>query len=112
MRLAQKLILPGTTDAIEGPLNKDPNGPQFTNLASIATVALPYLFSIAGILLFLYLVWGGFDYLLAMGDPKKAETGKHKITNAIIGFVLIFAAYWITQIIDYVFKLGIYNPIP
>jgi hypothetical protein len=55
-------------------------------------------------------VWGGFDYLLAMGDPKKAEAGRTKITNAIIGFVIIFSSFWITQIVDYVFKLHIYTP--
>jgi hypothetical protein len=109
MLLAQKIIMPGVTGTIEGPLNK-PGKPQFTSLSSVLTVLMPTLFAVAGLLLFGYLVWGGFDYLLAMGDPKKAEVGKTKITNAIIGFVLIFAAFWITQIVDYIFKLHIYTP--
>lgn len=79
---------------------------EFTSLASIVNVAIPYIMAIAGVILLGVLIWGGFDYLTSGGDPKKADAGKNKITSAIIGFVIIFAAYWILQIIDFVFKLG------
>lgn len=105
MELAQNLNLPGG-QTITGPL---PAG-RFTNLASLVTNALPILFSVAGIILLLYLLWGGFDYLTSMGDPKKAESGRGKITNAIIGFIIIFVSFWIVQILDYVLKLKVYTP--
>lgn len=106
MELAQNLKISGAV--IEGPLNK-PGKPQFNNLSDLLTQALPLIFPIAGIILFAYLVWGGFDYLTSMGDPKKAEAGRAKITNAVIGFIIIFASYWIVQIVDYLFKIGIYS---
>ena len=96
-----KVTLPDGT-VLEDPPNFNP---KFTNLASIVTNPLPILFSIAGLILLAYLIWGGFDYLTSMGDPKKAEVGKTKITNAVIGFFLIFAAYWIVQIVKYLLKL-------
>ena len=102
MQLAQSLQIPGVTGTIEGPLK----GGKFTNLASLINNALPYIFAIAGIILLLYLIWGGFDYLLSMGDPKKAEAGKGRITNALVGFLIIFVAYWVVQILNYLFKLG------
>lgn len=108
MYLAQKLILPDSTGVIEGPLAED----KFPNLASVVTNALQFIFPVAGIFLLIYLVWGGFDYLTSMGDPKKAEGARTKMTHAVIGFVIIFAAYWIVQILDYVFKLGVYTKIP
>lgn len=104
MLLAQDIKLPdGTT--ISGPL---PAG-RFTTLASVVSNALPYIYPIAGILVLLYFVWGGFEYLTSMGDPKKAEAARAKLTHAVIGFVIIFVAYWIVQIVDYVFKLGVYK---
>ena len=103
-QLAQKIRLPDGTE-INGPLPT-----RFTNLASLVNNALTYVFSIAGIILLLYLVWGGFDYLTSMGEPKRAESAKGKITNAIIGFIIIFVAYWLVQILDYLFQLGVYNP--
>lgn len=102
MQLAQSIDLPGGQKVI-GPLPPD----RFPNLASLVTNALPYIFGIAGIILFVYIVWGGFDFLTSMGDPKKAESGKNKITYAILGFVIIFVAYWIVQLIIYIFKLGV-----
>ena len=103
MQLAQDVKLPDGS-IVTGPL---PPG-RFTNLASLVTNALTYIFPIAGILLLLYLVWGGFDYLTSLGDPKRAEAGRAKITSAVIGIVIIFVAYWIVQIVDYVFNLNIY----
>jgi hypothetical protein len=106
---ANQIFFPGNTTPVEGPpgLRAD-----ITNLGSLVSVILPYLFLIAGILLFGYLIMGGFTYLTAMGDPKKAESAKGKITNALIGFFLIFAAYWIVQIVDRIFMLGIYSAVP
>lgn len=113
--LAQKLIIstaPGETPfEIQGPLpTLLGGGYEFTNLASVVTAALPLVFSIAGIFLLAYLVWGGFDFLTSMGDPKKAEAGKNKITSALIGILIIISAYWIVQLVDKLFQLKIYNP--
>jgi hypothetical protein len=106
--LAQKIFIttgPGQSFEVEGPLKPG----KFTNLSSLVNVALPYLFAISGLILFVFLIWGGFDYLTSMGDPKKAEAGKNKITNALIGFIIIFVAFWIVQIVDRVFNLGVYS---
>src|SRR3989338_9613020 len=101
--LAQDIILPGTTSKIIGPLNK--GDIKFNSLADLINNAKDIMFAVAGILLLAYLIWGGFDYLLSMGDPKKAEMGKTKITQAIIGFFIIFAAYWIVQLVAFMFGL-------
>ena len=105
MQLAQVLKLPGDSgESVTGPLPD-----TFTNLASVVTNAIPFIFPIAGVILLLYLVWGGFDILTSMGDSKKVEAAKGKVTNAIIGFLIIFFAYWIVQILDNVFRLGVYK---
>lgn len=70
------------------------------NLGSIISeITTKYLFTIAGILLLLYLIYGGFQYLTSAGEPKKVQEAQSKITQALIGFVIIFASYWIVQII-------------
>ncbi len=101
--LAQVLNLPGNV-TINGPLNK-PGMPQFENLASLINNSLTYLFAIAGILLLLYLIWGGFDYLTSMGDPKKTEGANKKLTSAIIGIIIIFISYWIVQLAEYLLQI-------
>lgn len=32
-------------------------------------------------------------------DPQKAEQAKKTITSAVIGFVVVFTAYWIVKLI-------------
>ena len=105
MQLAQRLVISADQSPLEiiGPLDD-----RFTDLASVINAALPYTYAIAGITLFAFIIWGGFDYLTALGDPKKAEAGKNKITYALIGFFIIFASFWISQIISYIFKLNVF----
>ncbi|MBI2617617.1 hypothetical protein HYW55_05790 [Candidatus Gottesmanbacteria bacterium] len=108
MELAQILNIPG--GKVQGPLPTiDATGnTRFTDLASFVTNLLPYIFPISGVFLLFYLIWGGFSYLTSMGDPKKAAAGQAKITNAILGFLLIFVAFLIVQIVDYLFGLNLY----
>ena len=75
-------------------------------IGSIVSSLLNYLFPIAGILLLLYLIFGGFSLMTSGGDPKAVQGAKSKITNALVGFLIVFAAYWIVQIIASVLGLG------
>ena len=101
MQIAQDLHLPGATTVIRGPLDNS----KFINLSSLLNNAIPIILPIAGLILLAYLIWGGFEFLTSLGDPKKAASAKNKITYAIIGFFVIFAAYWIVQLIAFIFKL-------
>lgn len=75
------------------------------SLGTIISALIPYLFVFAGLLLFVYLIIGGFSYLTSGGEPKAMEQAKGKVTNAIIGFIIIFIAYWVVQIFHYIFKI-------
>lgn len=75
------------------------------SLGDILSALLPYIFVLAGLTLLLYLVWGGFQLMLSGGDPQKASAAKGKITSAIVGFVIIFVAYWLIQILQVIFGL-------
>ncbi len=83
-------------------------GPQnfaFAN-ATIGTIigqSLSYIFGFAGIGLLLMIIASGFTLMTSAGDPKKMEKGKATLTNAIIGFLIIFAAFWIVQIAGIIF---------
>lgn len=76
-----------------------------TTIGKIISDLLPYVFWVTGILLLIYLLLGGFQLMFAAGDPKKVQGAWGKITNAVIGFVIIFVAYWVTQLIGTVFNI-------
>jgi len=79
--------------------------PLPTDIGTIISTIIPYVFSAAGIALLTYLISGGFKLMLSGGDPKKIQEGKSTITNALIGFVVVFFAYWIVQIVGLVLNI-------
>lgn len=74
-------------------------------VAGIIGNTLQYIFAAAGIALLIYLVLGGFQLMTSRGDPKAAQGAQAKITNALIGFVIVIFAYFVVQIFGQIFKL-------
>jgi len=44
--------------------------------------------------------------MTSAGDPKKVQSARDKITGALIGFVIIFVAYWIVQLVSLFLGVG------
>lgn len=49
---------------------------------------------VSGIVAFVIILWAGYEYLTAAGDPKKQKSALLRIAGAIIGLLLLFA-FWI-----------------
>ena len=56
-------------------------------------------FAIGGILALLFLIIGGFRYVMSFGNPDQAESAKKTITYAIIGLILTISAYTLVKLI-------------
>lgn len=88
----------------------NPNGfnTNFKDLGSIITQLLPYILVIAGLVLFILLIIGGFGFLTSGGSPDKMKAAQGKITSAIIGFVIIFISYWLVRILEIMLGIQIF----
>jgi hypothetical protein len=82
-------------------------GLKFTNLGSIFSELLKYVLVAAGLYLFAQLVLGGIDLMFAAGEPGKIKSAGDRITNAFIGFIIIFVSYFIVQIVQLVLGIKI-----
>ncbi len=76
-----------------------PNFSSTTTIGDIVARLIPYFFFFAGVLLLLYLIMGGFLLMTSKGDPKAISAAKNKITYGLVGFIIVFAAYWIVQVL-------------
>lgn len=85
---------------------KQPDASMLTP-KGIISHALPILFVLSGLILFIMFIWGGFEMLTGAANPKSQEAGKQRITAAVIGFLIIFASYWIAQIVQAIFGISI-----
>ena len=86
------------------PLSKSVGGVfyKFQTPGGILNVLMPFLFVFAGMILFVMLLWGGFEMLSSAATPDSKNAGQQRITAAIIGFVLLFVSYWIAQIVQFI----------
>jgi small-conductance mechanosensitive channel len=105
--LAQALTLPGGGQT---PVDVTINGPtgfntKFTSLGNVVSSMVSYLFVFAGIGLLLMLIFGGFQLLTGGTDPKSLEMGKKRITYAIVGFIIVFLAYWGVRLVSMIFGI-------
>lgn len=78
-----------------------------SSIGDIISQLLPYIFVIAGLMLFIFLIIGGFGLLTSGGNPDKMKAAQGKITSAIIGFVIIFISYWLMRILEIIFGISI-----
>jgi hypothetical protein len=77
------------------------------NLADVVNQLMPYIFGFAGLALFIMLIWGGITLMTAAGDPAKSKSGYGKISAGLIGFLIIFVAYFVAQIVEVVLGVKI-----
>lgn len=98
------LLLAQSTGVDIGKTFFGPNSKGFTEqgqVGSIVSIIVANAMVIAGIILLIFLIGAGISMISGAGqnNPEKMEKGKKAATSALIGFVIVFAAYWIVQLI-------------
>lgn len=77
------------------------NFTSLTGISKFVGLFLSISFAIAGILLLFYFILGGIGMMASAGknDPQAAEQARKTVTSSLIGFVVVFASYWIVSLI-------------
>ena len=80
-----------------------------TGISEMVSLFLRVSFVLAGVILLFFFIFGGIGLIGSAGqsDPGKAEQSKKTITSAVIGFVIVFASYWIVKLVGQL--LGVPN---
>lgn len=74
-------------------------------IGDVVSRLFPLILAVAGLILFVMLLWGGYNLMFSGGDPQKAQSAKQKVTAAIIGFVIVFTAFFVTQAVNFLFGI-------
>jgi len=98
MGFVEKVMAQGTNTARENYMDLRLNLPQGDyTWGYVIGVIVNWVLIIAGVVAFFYLVYSGFIYLTAGGNPDAAKKGQQGILNAIIGIVIITLSYVIVR---------------
>jgi len=73
--------------------------------ANIIQIIIP----VAGLVFFAMLIIGGFQYLTAGGDPKKASAATSTLTKSVIGIVGVLLSWLILKFIQNFTGVGVTN---
>jgi hypothetical protein len=71
----------------------DPGQGFAENFGDLINGVLSFVMVIAALLVFLYLIWGGIEWITSGGDKGKTESARNKITSAVIGLIVVAASY-------------------
>jgi ABC-type Na+ efflux pump permease subunit len=84
---------------------------KYQSFGTLVSLVVRNSLSLAGIILFGLIVFGGLSYIISAGsgDAKKTQQAQETLINALIGFAIVFLAYGIIQIIQVVTGLNILN---
>lgn len=75
---------------------------QTISIGDLIGVLLSAALTIAGVIMLFLFIGGGLMIIASAtsGDSKGAANGKQAVTWALIGFIIIFTAYWFIRIIE------------
>ena len=78
---------------------------RYSSVGFLVNLLVDNIFVVAGIVLFLMFFFAGFQFI-AKGKEGVAEARQIAIA-AILGFIVMFSAYWIVQLVKYVTQTDI-----
>lgn len=97
-QLAQ--TIPGLKDIFDA----SPTAPKkIDTLGDILSNFLNIAFYAAAFLAFYFLLWGGFQYILAKGNKENLAKARSRITWALVGLVVVFLAYFLAKFASEIF---------
>lgn len=95
-----RLLSANTVQDIFGTVNKPP-GSEFVGndpvqgVGNLIAFFVQIVLFIGGLAALLYLLWGAFDWINSSGEKEKLTKAQNKMTNAVIGLILMVAAFTI-----------------
>ena len=105
-----KKLLPGAVFAAEE-IKLSPTG-QFSDLANltvpgIVSGAIRMLLVVSALVAFVFLIIGGIKWVTSGGDKEKTQGAQKTLTAALVGLVIVFAAWAIIRLIETFFGIQI-----
>lgn len=90
--------------AITNPAVPGATGEPGAYIGNLISTAIGAVIMIAAVIALVYLIMGAFDWITSGGDKQKLESARGKITNGIIGLILVAASWAIMGLVGQFFS--------
>lgn len=75
------------------------------HIQNLVSFGITLLLTVAVLLSFFFVIFGGLKWMLSQGDKKQVEDAQKTITFAIIGLLVVFFSFFILNIIGFAFRV-------
>jgi len=108
-----KNLLPAVAFAAAEDIDISPKG-SFIGLGTltipnIVSGAIQLILVLAALIAFIFLIVGGIRWITAGGDKEKTAGAQKTLTSALVGLVIVFAAWAIMSLIGKFFGIEIFK---
>lgn len=78
-----------------------PDNPlPFDNIVELIITVINYALGLAGLIAVVFIINGGIQYITSAGNEEKNKKATSTLTYAVIGLIIVFAAYAIKVSIE------------
>lgn len=77
-----------------------PANVKITDLGQLISAVVGFLLIISALLAFIFLILGGIQWITSGGDKAGMESARNKITHAIVGLIIVGAAWAIMALVQ------------
>ena len=71
----------------------------FDSLGQAVSTIISVIFFVAALAAFFFILWGAVSYVTAGDDSSKTDAARKRITNAVVGLILVALVYVIWLIV-------------
>ncbi|MFA9289003.1 MAG: hypothetical protein ACEQSA_03940 [Weeksellaceae bacterium] len=93
-----------TVPTIFGQISPPPGPDIYQNpiagLSMLLTFGIRMFLIVGMIAVLFYLLWGAFDWITAGGDKDKIDSARSKMTNSVLGIILMVIALGIFSVVS------------
>jgi len=82
--------LPGIFGTVKPPIQGMPSDPVEA-ISRFFSFGVKAFIIVCSLVMLLYMLWGAFDWIASSGEKDKIAKAQNKITNAVIGIVILIA---------------------
>jgi len=77
-----------------------PSNVKITDVGQLISAGVGTILILAALLAFVFLILGGLQWITSGGDKAAMETARNKITHAIVGLIIVGAAWAIMMLVQ------------
>jgi TRAP-type C4-dicarboxylate transport system permease small subunit len=73
---------------------------MITDVGELLSAVVELLLILAALIAFIYLILGGIQWITSGGDKAGMEAARNKITHAVVGLIIVGAAWAIMTLVQ------------